>query len=146
MRPPSLDARLYRAALYLYPPAFRRDFGAEMVRVFDEARQETLLSGPGGGLWRFRARMSADLASAIVRQWLKTGWPVVGALSLLYSLTAASALASLWRRLPFVLPRGTADADILMLELLAAIVLLLVATTIILTLWFTRPLLYRRRR
>jgi hypothetical protein len=33
-----------------------------------------------------------------------------------------------------------------MLELLAAVVLLIVAATIILTLWFTRPLLYRHRR
>lgn len=63
-----------------------------------------------------------------------------------YPLTAASALSSLWRRLAVVVPRGTADADILVLELLAAVVILIVAATIILTLWFTRPLLYRRSR
>ena len=59
---------------------------------------------------------------------------------------ASSALATLWRRMPFHMPRGTADSDVLMLELLAAVVLLIVAATIILTLWFTRPLLYRHRR
>jgi len=147
MRPtPSLDTRLYRAALHLYPPAFRRDFSREIVRVFDEARQEMLRTRPQDGLWAFRARMIVDLARTIVGQWLRTGWPYIAVLSILYPLTAASALSSLWRRWPIVLPRGTADADILMLELLAAVVLLIVATTIILTLWFTRPLLYRRRR
>jgi len=142
--PASLDTRLYRAALYLYPPVFRRDFAAEMVRVFDAARHERLLARPGGRLWAFRAHMWVDLAGAVVRQWLRTGWPVIAALSILYPLTAASALSSLWRRLPVVLPTGTADGDILVLEMLTAVVILLVAATIILTLWFTRPLLYRR--
>lgn len=137
----SLDTRLYHAALYLYPPAFRQEF-----RVFNEARYETQASSRGGGLWAFRAGMSADLACTIVRQWLRTGWPFIVAASILYPLAAASALASLWRRTPFVLPRGTADADVMVLALLAAIVLVVIATTIILTLWFTRPLLHRRHR
>jgi hypothetical protein len=146
MRPTaSLDTRFYQAALYLYPPAFRREFSREIVRVFIEARHETQVASPGGGLWVFRARMTADLASTVVRQWLRTGWPFIVLISMLYPLIAASALASLWRRAPFVLPRGTADQDVIVLALLAAIVLVVIATTIILTLWFTRPLLYRRR-
>jgi hypothetical protein len=148
MRPTaSLDTRFYQAALYLYPPAFRREFSQEIVRVFNEARHETQVASPGGGLWAFRARMSADLASTIVLQWLRTGWPFIVVMSMLYPLMAVSALASLWRRTPFVfvLPRGTADADVIALELLAAIVLVVIATTIIVTLWFTRPLLNRRR-
>lgn len=146
MRPPaSLDARLYRAAQYLYPPAFRREFSEEIVRVFDESRLDTETTGDGRALWLFRARMSADLADAIVRQWLRSGWPAFAAAALLYSLTMVSALASLWRRAPFALPRAITDADAIALTLLAAIVLVIIATTIILTLWFTRPLLYRRR-
>jgi hypothetical protein len=144
--PASVDARCCHAALFLCPPAFRREFSEEILRVFDEARQEAQLSAGGSGLWLFRARMIADLAITIARQWLRTGWPVMASLAIVYPLTAASALASLWRRLPFRMPRATADSDLLMLELLAAVVLLIVAATIILTLWFTRPLLYRRRR
>jgi hypothetical protein len=140
----SLDTRFYRAAPYLYPPAFRREFSGEIVRVFNEARHETQVASPAGGLWAFRARMIADLASAVVDQWLRTGWPFIVVISMLYPLMAASALARLWRRTPFVLPRGTSDADAIVLALLAAIVLVVIATTIILTLWFTRPLLYRR--
>jgi hypothetical protein len=147
MRPSaSLDTRLYRAALRLCPPAFQRDFSEEIVRVFDEAREERLLTRPEGGLWGFRVQMIVDLARTIVGQWLRTEWPYVAVLSILLPLTAASAVLRLWSRLPFVVPRGTADADVLMLELLAAVVFLVVAATIVFTLWFTRPLLYRRRR
>jgi hypothetical protein len=144
--PVSLDARCYRAALFLCPPAFRREFSEEILRVFDEARQEALAPARGSGLWSFRARMSADLVVTIARQWRRTGWPIMVPLAMLYPLAASSALATLWRRIPFHGLRGTADADILMLELLAAVVLLIIAGTIILTLWFTRPLVYRRRR
>ena len=146
MRPPaSLDAKLYRAAQYLYPQAFRQKFSEEIVRVFDESRLEAETTRDRRALWLFRVRMVADLADTIVRQWLRSGWPVFVGASLLYSLTMVSALASMWRRAPFVLPRAITDADVVALTLLAAIVLVIIAATIILTLWFTRPLLYRRR-
>ena len=115
--------------------------------MYDEARQEARLAAPQYGLWSFRARMAADLAGTIVRQWLRTGWPIIAMLAILYPLTAASAIVSIGKRLFRVLPHASAAVDdILMLELLAAVVLLIVAATIILTLWFTRPLLYRHRR
>ena len=144
--PTSIDATCYRAALHLYPPSFRREFAEEIARVFDEARRDTLLAG--GGLWGFRGRMTADLARAVVRQWLRTGWPAIAALAFLYPLTAASALSGLWRRLLLVLPGSAVEsgsADMVLLQMLVAVVVLVVAATIILTLWFTRPLLYRRR-
>lgn len=146
MRPTaSLDTRCYQAALYLYPPAFRREFSREIILVFNEARHDTQLASHGAGLWAFWVRMSADLASTIMLQWLRTGWPFIVMMATLYPLVVASAVASLWQRAPFVMPRATADADVIALTLLAAIVLVVIATTIILTLWFTRPLLYRRR-
>jgi hypothetical protein len=84
MRPTaSLDTRLYRAALHPYPPVFRRDFSGKIVRVFDEARQEMILTRPEDGLWTFRARMIVDLARTIVGQWLRTGWPCIAVLSIL---------------------------------------------------------------
>jgi len=147
MRPTaSFDTRCYRAALYLYPPAFRREFSQEIIRVFNEAREETQAASPGPGVWAFRARMTADLASAIVLQWIRTGWPFIAVISILYPLVVTSAVSSLWRRTPFVLSRGTSDADVIVLALVAAVLLVVIAATIILTLWFTRPILYRRRR
>ena len=146
MRPRiSVDVRLYRAAQYLYPPAFRREFSEEIVRLFDETYADARIAGGRAGLWAFRARMSADLAGTIACQWLRTGWPIVAAASLLYPVMTLSALVMLWQRAPFVLPRVTSEADVVALTVLTAIVLLVIAATIILTLWFTRPLLYRRR-
>jgi hypothetical protein len=141
-----LDTRCYQAALYLYPPAFRREYSGEIVRVFNEVRYETQVANPGGGLWAFRMRMGADLASTIVRQWLRSGWPCIVVMSILYPLTAASALARLWRRAPVLFPRVNSNSDLVLLILLTATVLVVIATTIVVTLWFTRPLLYRRRR
>jgi hypothetical protein len=140
-----LDSRLYQAALFLYPPAFRREFSSEMVRDFNEARAETEQRGHRRSLWAFRADMSADLVSTVVVQWIRTGWPVIVLLSMIVPVTAASALARLWQRTHVVLPHGSSDADVTALVLLTAIVLLVIAATIILTLWFTRPLLYHRR-
>ncbi|MEP7305096.1 MAG: hypothetical protein ABJA98_06225 [Acidobacteriota bacterium] len=141
----SLDTRCYQAALYLCPPAFRREFSQEIVRVFHEARHDTQVASPRGGLCAFWARMSADLAVTIVRQWLRTAWPFIVVISMLYPLMAASAIAKFWRRASALLPRATADADVILLVLLTAVVIVVIAATIILTLWFTRPMLYRRR-
>ena len=87
--PASLDSRLYRAALFLYPPAFRREFSSEMILDFNEARDETQQAGDGRGLWAFRADISADLVSTVVLQWMRTGWPVIVLLSMIVPLTAA---------------------------------------------------------
>jgi hypothetical protein len=146
--PASLDSRIYRAALYLYPPEFRRDFAHEIVRVFDEARHETQ-TGDANGLWAFRARMGADLAGAIVRQWLSTGWPYIAVMATLVPLMAASAVASLPRLAAFQPPAGSADEDARAMALLldmVLVVLLVIVATIFMTFWFTRPVSRRRRR
>jgi hypothetical protein len=147
MQPPaSLDSRLYHAALFLYPPAFRREFSSEMILDFNEARDETQQAGDGRGLWAFRADISADLVSTVVLQWMRTGWPVIVLLSMIVPLTAASALATLWKRTHIVLPHGSPDADVITLVLMVVVVLLVIAATIIFNHWFTRPLLNRHRR
>src|SRR5437016_13923161 len=105
MRPNgSFDTMLYRAALYLYPPAFRREFSPEMVRDFDEARHETGRAGEGRGLWAFRAEMGVDLTCTVVLQWVRTGLPLIVLVSAIAPLIAASALATLWHQVRIVLP------------------------------------------
>ncbi|PYR38096.1 MAG: hypothetical protein DMF90_04540, partial [Acidobacteria bacterium] len=42
--PPGIGVRVYEAALQLYPPAFRREFGVEMVRDVREASLESAAS------------------------------------------------------------------------------------------------------
>jgi hypothetical protein len=137
---------LYRAALYLCPPEFRREFSDEIVRVFDEARGE-LASAPGGeSLWTFRARMTVDLVATIVRQWMRTGWPYIAVASVASPAIVIAFVTGVIKLAAARVPRVDGDNDVLVLALLSSTVVLLIAGTIILTLWFTRPLLYRRRR
>jgi hypothetical protein len=146
--PASLDTRIYRAALYLYPPEFRRDFAPEILRVFEEARRDTQ-TGEADGLWAFRARMAADLAGAIVLQWLRSGWPSIAVMATLVPLIAASAVASLPRLAAFAPQAAAADDDARAMALLldmVLVVLVVIVATIFMTFWFTRPLLDRRRR
>jgi len=144
-----LDTRIYRVALWLYPAEFRRDFSSEMARVFDEARHETAMAASGEGLWSFRARMGADLATAIVRQWLRTGWPVIVAISAVVPLIAGTALAALPRLAAFAPGHDTADEDVIAVAMLAEmvlVVLLIIVATLFFTHWFARPFAHRRRR
>jgi hypothetical protein len=149
MRPRPLDTRIYRVALWLYPPEFRREFSSEMARVFEDARDETAMAAAGEGLWPFRARMGADLAAAIVRQWLRTGWPVIAAISVAVPFIAAAALAALPRLAAFAPGQETADQDALALAMLVQmvlVVLLIIVATLFFTHWFARPFPHRRRR
>ena len=50
---------LYRSLLWLHPPAFRREFGGEMLWIFDEAAATEGAS-----------RLLADGVISLVRQWL----------------------------------------------------------------------------
>jgi hypothetical protein len=135
---------LYRAALYLCPPEFRREFADEIVRVFDEARGASAAGGES--LWRFRARMTVDLVATIVRQWMRTGWPYIAVASVASPAIVIAFVTGAFKLVAARVPRVDADNDVLVLALLSSTVVLLIAGTIILTLWFTRPLLYRRRR
>jgi hypothetical protein len=143
----SFDTRIYQAALYLYPPSFRREFSPEMVRDFDEARHDPDLVGRARGLWKFRVHMMADLARAVMLQWLRTGWPVIAVVSVICPVAAVSALANVWPRELFAVPDGIArhDADLLALQVLATILLLVIAATIMVTQVLMRSLARRRR-
>ena len=142
-----VDVSVYRAALYLCPPAFRREFAPQMIRDFDEARREAAASGDARRrLWPFRARMTGDLVKTAVWQWLRTGWPAIVALAMTTSLAAAAALASLWPRAVFPLSLDSPDADVIALSLLVGILFVVIALTIIITLGFTPRLRLHRRR
>lgn len=142
----SLDTRVYRAALYLCPPEFRREFSEEIARVLEDARGEIAAGSGGESLWTFRVRMIADLAATFVRQWMWTGWPFIFAAAILSPVIAIAFVTGVFKLAAARVPRVDAGNDVMMLALLSATVVLLIAGTIILTLWFTRPLLYRHRR
>lgn len=53
---------VYRWLLFAYPAEFRREYGAEMARFFDDRCRE--IAGAGGGAlpWRFWLHILCDLA------------------------------------------------------------------------------------
>lgn len=57
----------YRLVLRLYPPSFRRRFGAEMAQTFLDHRADLAARGGHTGL-RFWAALLADEAGNLVRQ------------------------------------------------------------------------------
>ena len=141
---PSLDRRVYEAALHFYPPAFRREFGPEMLRDFDEAHSETWCRrGPRAV---FLVHIAADLARSIVWQWLRSGLPAIGVLAAVATSLSLGAISRLWPSGTMAMPSSPADRELVGLILLAIVAILLIATTIVLTVWATPIRSVRRRR
>lgn len=136
-------SKVYRAALYLYPATFRREFSSEMTRDFHEAMQE---AGQGRDRLMLWAGIGADLARTIVAQWLRTGLPVLLLCSTAAALAAASVAANVLPHTPFDVPATAHDRDVLTLVLLTCVVLLVIVATILFTFWFSRPMFRRHRR
>ncbi|HET9371494.1 MAG TPA: hypothetical protein VFO19_14640 [Vicinamibacterales bacterium] len=143
LRPP-FDVLLYRAALFLYPPAFRTEFAEEMREHVDSARSEAATAGRRA-LLRFHAETIRDFALTIAVQWLRSGWPIIALVAAIVPLALVSAIVGVVSRLSFQLPAERPDAELMSLVLLAVVSVLLIATTILLTVCFS-PHLARRRR
>ena len=145
MRAPTrLETVLYKAALYLYPPAFRREFSGEMLRDFQDARREPHVLAGRRQLWGFRRRMAADVATSIPLQWARSGWPAIVALSLAGPLLSAVAAGTLVRPAHFTIPSGTDQDDLLAMLVVVLLMLFIVVATIIFTFWFAHFRLRRR--
>lgn len=75
---------VYRAALLLFPPAFRAAFGDCMQADFSDGLLDAKRATRPGHLTRWLARVAWDLAVAIARQWLRTSVPW---LTTMYAIT-----------------------------------------------------------
>lgn len=67
--PPGLLYRVYRLLLYVYPPAFRRQYGEEMARVFRDRCRALAQTRGAGGLGCFAMRSLADWLITGIREW-----------------------------------------------------------------------------
>jgi hypothetical protein len=141
-----IGARVYYAALFLCPPAFRREFSSEMARDVDEQAEDARRSGDAGARFVLWARMGADLASTVVVQWLRTGAPVLAIGSVAGAIAATRVAASMLPHEPLPVPASAHDRDLMTLMLLTGTVLLVIVSTIVFTFWFSRPVPRRRRR
>ncbi len=139
-----LEVRLYSACVSTCPPAFRREYAAEMVCDFSDAMEEASAAG-AAALWRLRLLIALDLVRTFAVQWTRTGWPVIGVLSLVAPLVLVEVLAAVARRATFVIPDDQVQSEAIGVVLLAAISVFLIATTIALTLWAAPPVRRSRR-
>jgi hypothetical protein len=114
-----------------------------MARDFEEARGEAAADG-SRALWILRLFMAVDLLRTFGIQWLRTGFPVFGLASILVTLGLAEGLATIARRATIYMPDDAAPDETLgvVFLFLAVISVMLIAMTIVLTQWVSRP---RRR-
>jgi hypothetical protein len=135
------DTRVYAAVLHLLPPVFRDAFAGDMLQDFQDGRRE---AGRRGRL-PFLMRTLGDLGRTVARQWWRTGWPVILASAAAIPLLLASTVAALWPRDPFPVSPALPDRDAIVFSLLAIVVLFVITSTVLITLW-TNQLVRRRLR
>ena len=140
----TLDVRLYRAALWLCPPAFRGDNADDMVHDFAAARDEARAGGRRA-LWCVRLHMAIDLARTVAVQWSRTGLLLIALTALVLPLLAVEGLVRLALRARFTIPGDVDQPELLGLMILAVTSLFVIATTIALTLWASRSVRRVRR-
>jgi len=140
----SLDARLYRAALWLCPASFRDEYADEMLADFREAHGEASMQGDRA-VWKLRLLMALDLARTFGVQWARTGWPVIALLSVIVGLGLAEGAATLARHARFELPTDPAYAETIGVLLLATISVFVIAIVIVIVPWVMRPIRRGRR-
>jgi hypothetical protein len=143
--PLNLGAKTYRAALQLYPPAFRREFGSEMLHDFHDASRDAADEGGRRGLTSFWLVIATDLLMTIPLEWCRTGLPLLVLAAAAPAATFLGLLARVHRRPFLVVPERAADREVLTLLVLVTVLLFLILATMMFTLWFARPRLSRRR-
>jgi hypothetical protein len=140
---------IYRAILRLYPARFHEDFASDMALDFADASDEAWLERRWTGLIGVWAGTAVDVTRSLTRQWMRTYVPLISIVSIGGALSTAALAQTLTPKGPLFANVKPNDRELVTLILLTACVLLVIASTIIFTLWFLRPLLYRgspRRR
>ena len=141
-----VGAKAYAAALWLYPPAFRREFSSDMAQDFNEATEETWIAGSWSGLLTLWLHISMDVLRTVIVQWGRTGLPVLCLCSMIGAIVTVSVAARMLPTAPLDSPAVAADRDMMALICLVGTVLVVITATIVFTFWFSRPLLQRHRR
>lgn len=142
----SRSARLYRAALVLYPADFRRQFSAEMMCDVVDAAADARRTGGQRAVVALWVSTWTDLAVSVVLQWMCTGLPLVVGCAIAGAVAAAQMAGHLVPYGGLIEPVTAADRDLMALILLIGVVMLVIASTIFFTFWFSRPRLARPRR
>ena len=140
---------IYRAILRLYPARFQEDFASDMALDFADASDEAWIERRWTGLIGVWTGSAVDVARSLALQWMRTHVPLISIVSIAIAFSTAAIAQTITPKGPFFANVNPHDRELVTLILLAACVLLVIASTIIFTHWFLRPLLYRgssRRR
>ena len=135
---------VYRALLRLYPLHFQQDFASDMALDFADASDEAWQRRRWRGVAGIWTRAAADLAGSLTVQWVRTGIPLIALLSVSAAVCAASAALTLVPQEPLPIRLPQRDQELAMLLLLAGTVFLIIAATIIFSVWFLLPLLRQK--
>ena len=138
----TVAASMYQAALLVYPPEFRREFGDQMARDFEEANSEAWRETRWRGVIALWAHTFADLVSSVLVQWPKSRLPAIGVASAAFATLSVSAAGQL-RRVALPTPITEGDRDLITVMLMIMVVLMIVAAILVFNLWFSRSLVRR---
>jgi hypothetical protein len=142
----SIPDAVYRALLRFYPARFQEEFAADMALDFADASDDGWRERGWRGLLAVWWRTSRDLVRSLSAQWLRTGRPLA---ALVGGGLVVATMATVSQPLPdrpLFSDLSPDDRELGVLILLVACLLVVIAATIIFSLWFLRPLLYRDRR
>jgi len=122
---------LYRCAIWLHPPAFRRRFGEQMLCIFDEAAS--------AGSWPF----FADVLASLARQWVLRSrlWTLLAAVAGALLTLAAGVAVVPQQRVAATLTTVPAREFVV---LAASVCLTMISFTLLLCVYWFR--FSRRRR
>jgi hypothetical protein len=132
--------------VYLYPPAFRREFASEMAGDFEDATCEAWHDGRWLAVVPLWIHVCHDLTWSVAAQWFRNGFLVVTVLSALGTTMCGFAVTRLLRRPLQPISLSPKDEDEVVLLVLATMVILLAATVITFTVCFWLLVLRRNGR
>jgi hypothetical protein len=117
---------LYRLLLALHPPAFRREFGGEMLWIFDESHAHHVA-----------LPLFADALASLARQWLFRSaiWiPIAACAGAFLPLAAGVSLGLAMKFPPHPVSR-TVDLEFIELTVITALIAIF-CTLILCVVWF----------
>jgi hypothetical protein len=136
MAPPIVATHVYRALVYLYPPAFRRQFASEMASDFRDATCEAWHDGGWLTVTRLWIHLGRDLLRTAAAQWFRNGASMVFVLSAAAAAMCGFSITQALRRPLQTASLSPVDQDKVVLLFLATLVILLTVIVILFTVCF----------
>ena len=134
--PPIVATHVYRVLVYLYPPAFRRQFASEMASDFHDATCEAWHNGGWLAVTRLWTLIGLDLLRTAAAQWFRNGASMVFVLSAAATAICGFTITQIVRRPIQPASLSPLDQDTVVLLFLATLVILLMVIVILFTVCF----------